>query len=478
VSARTSQRTAKRKASWSAKKKTRSAEDVEGQQEAEVGQEGEIPPEVIDLFGTLREEALRRLDEFAPIHLFSLCWAYSTARLLDDSLQQTITDAALRIGADRDANPRPAKHGRENAAAPSDATQDGSSDRAVDSMPSSDIAAIKTAQDNSDLAAKPGLVGQAEPGVLLEGEHWLALYKPPFWHVNVDSKEAAKAAAAAPFEDDDDGDFDDVPVEFQKRAKVQLWIKQFLASKYPICTDAIEAFGLMHRLDAQTSGVLLCAKSYVGSYWLRLQWCSYRVDKEYVCLVHGWVDRGLREIYKRIRIDKKRAANSRRTVATHCKVSPSGKPSYTEVFTLAHLTRPAEGLDAESQASERYSLVVLKLHTGRTHQIRVHMENAGHPLVTDIKYAEQQFPADRTWCPRNFLHTYHLGFDDVPSSSEAGENKTVDVYCPLPDDLRDVLSQLKPVDEVSAEGHNAWLSANPGDLRSFDDWAPPLANTK
>ena len=45
-------------------------------------------------------------------------------------------------------------------------------------------------------------------------------------------------------------------------------------------------FGLLHRLDAQTSGLLLCAKSYTGKNWIWLQWCTHGVTKEHVCLVH------------------------------------------------------------------------------------------------------------------------------------------------------------------------------------------------
>merc|ERR1712061_596155 len=134
---------------------------------------------------------------------------------------------------------------------------------------------------------------------------------------------------------------------------------------------------------------------------------------------HGWVDRSVRDIRARIRIDKKRAQNSRRTVSTHCTVGANGKPSYSEVFTLAHLTRPettpsADDNQESSGENDRYSLVVLKLHTGRTHQIRVHMLSIGHPLVTDVKYAEDRHAKDIAWCPRNFLHTYRLGFQDVP----------------------------------------------------------------
>ena len=72
-------------------------------------------------------------------------------------------------------------------------------------------------------------------------------------------------------------------------------------------------------------------------------------------------------------------------------------------------------------SEEQYSLVALKIHTGRTQQIQVHMQAIGHPLVHDIKHADSYFPTDCTWCPRNFLHTYHLGFLDVPEDSGLGK---------------------------------------------------------
>merc|ERR1712025_833069 len=72
----------------------------------------------------------------------------------------------------------------------------------------------------------------------------------------------------------------------------------------------------------------------------------------------------------------------------------------------------------------RYSLVALKLHTGRTHQIRVHMLAIGHPLVYDKMYGEDRHRADREWCPRNFLHTYHLGFLDVPDGNDLADTGT------------------------------------------------------
>ena len=97
----------------------------------------------------------------------------------------------------------------------------------------------------------------------------------------------------------------------------------------------------MHRLDVQTSGVLLCAKSYTGAYWIEMQWCSHEVTKEYVALVHGWVDPSVTKIRKRIHVEKKKVANTERGFFLYAKVSESGQPAYTELTTLAHLSRTA-----------------------------------------------------------------------------------------------------------------------------------------
>ena len=145
-------------------------------------------------------------------------------------------------------------------------------------------------------------------------------------------------------------------------------------------------------------------------------------------------------------------------------------------------------------------MVALKLHTGRTHQIRVHMLAIGHPLVCDSKYFKSRFPADCEWCPRNFLHTYHLGFLDVPvgnelrkrarlatvesqvgssilqggsqqNDSSSDHHQPVDVYCPLPEDLRASLAELSPVDKESGVHRAAWLSRDAASLCSFDQYA-------
>eukprot|EP00747_Dinoflagellata_sp_TGD_P099861 gnl/TRDRNA2_/TRDRNA2_167871_c8_seq2.p1 gnl/TRDRNA2_/TRDRNA2_167871_c8~~gnl/TRDRNA2_/TRDRNA2_167871_c8_seq2.p1 ORF type:complete len:404 (+),score=44.91 gnl/TRDRNA2_/TRDRNA2_167871_c8_seq2:153-1364(+) len=330
----------------------------------------------------------------------------------------------------------------------------------------------------SELLARQDVWGLRfeQPYTLVEGCHWFALYKPPFWQVN-DSKEAKMSAA-----------WDTVGIMHKrsegvtKDMKLQTWLPKRLASDFMISNDATESYGLLHRLDVHTSGILLCAKSYTGAYWIMMQWNTPSTTKDYVSLVHGWLHNNVTEVRNQIRVEHR----SPKSGSTYCTVSDSGRSAYTEVANIAHFSRLSKADDDSSE--KRFSLVVLKLHTGRTHQIRVHMLAMGHPLVCDVKYAETRFAADRTWCPRNFLHTYHLGFQDVPEDGRlraAGQHRTTrraerkgeetpgtfaDVSCPLPEDLRTALAELVPNDRESAARLAPWLSGNAVGLRSFEQY--------
>ena len=226
--------------------------------------------------------------------------------------------------------------------------------------------------------------------------------------------------------------------------KIQSFVRRHL-SNLPIAHDSENSFGLAHRLDCQTSGGVLLAKTYLGFYHLRMQFAAHKVDKEYVSLCHGWVDPELRRMNQRIRIrkadaadpnGKKRLNESGESVpasASICSVAADGKPALTELRSLARLQAPD---------GAKYTLVALKLHTGRTHQIRVHMSHAKHPLVSDRVYNGDKYSTDRRWCERNFLHTYRLGYNNVEGNVES-----VDI--PLPKDLETALGKLVPADDSS-----------------------------
>jgi len=154
------------------------------------------------------------------------------------------------------------------------------------------------------------------------------------------------------------------------------------------------------RLDQDTSGILLCAKNSWALELFNRQVRSGGVTKEYLALVEGAPDPPVGEICLPIR----RSAPYSMIREVH----PAGRPARTSWRVLAS----GSGL----------SLVRLTLHTGRTHQIRVHMSHLGHPLAGDPLYGGSG--PDRT-----ALHAFRLSFTDPT------ENRTVMIRCRLPEDM-------------------------------------------
>merc|ERR1719330_194129 len=181
---------------------------------------------------------------------------------------------------------------------------------------------------------------------------------------------------------------------------------------------------LSHRIDQETSGPLLVAKTATAQRHLKAQFHRTAVSKRYICLVHGKVAKTSGTIDASIR-------TMRTGQTTRSEVSSSGDWAQTDYQVVATYGPRAGG------GPGGYSLVACDIKTGRTHQIRVHMLSLGHPLVADDKYLEEAdvLQEDRRWCPRLFLHSYRLGFRNMAGDAEL-------VVCPLPDDLRGALVRL------------------------------------
>lgn len=151
-------------------------------------------------------------------------------------------------------------------------------------------------------------------------------------------------------------------------------------SKYtPIASNPQFAHGILHRLDKQTTGTLLIAKTFSAFYDFRLQFAANIVKKEYICVVKGWADNtdAWTSITSRIATSK---AFIEGELRQRSKVvdSPLGNSARTDYRVLERLEHTVD--------SSRASLVSIQLHTGRSHQIRVHMASIGHPLIGDGVY--------------------------------------------------------------------------------------------
>lgn len=181
--------------------------------------------------------------------------------------------------------------------------------------------------------------------------------------------------------------------------------------------------GIVHRLDKETSGIVLVAKNDFAHARLSDAFRARTIRKTYIALVQGSIEG------ERGRIDLAIARDpNRRTRMTSRRVAtlPHARAAVTEWRVLARV--------------DSTSLLEVQLHTGRTHQIRVHFSALRHPVVGDTLYgAAGQLHVGRTLLPslgRNFLHAAKIGFVQPLS------DKTIELTAPLPPELRQYLTRL------------------------------------
>jgi len=174
--------------------------------------------------------------------------------------------------------------------------------------------------------------------------------------------------------------------------------------------------GIVHRIDKDTSGLLLVARSTAGFAGLSQQIGVHDVVRRYVALVWGHLDapRGL--------IDAPIGRSTR--APTRMAVSARGREARTTYEVVTRYDDPVA-----------VTLLRCTLDTGRTHQIRVHLETIGHPVVGDRRYGGHRAPF--THLGRFFLHAEHLALTHPVTGAPLRFD------APLPSELEDVLSQLR-----------------------------------
>ncbi|MCW2905061.1 MAG: pseudouridine synthase, RluA family [Streptosporangiaceae bacterium] len=163
-----------------------------------------------------------------------------------------------------------------------------------------------------------------------------------------------------------------------------------LGSGHTVATSgAAERQGIVHRLDANTTGAMVVAKSEAAYSRLKRAFKERRIEKRYHALVQGHPDpfRGTVDAP----IDRHPSGDGRFAVVA------GGKPSVTHYDTI--------------EAFRAASLLNVDLETGRTHQIRVHMSAIRHPCVGDILYGADPSLAARLGVTRQWLHAVKLGFE-------------------------------------------------------------------
>ena len=178
--------------------------------------------------------------------------------------------------------------------------------------------------------------------------------------------------------------------------------------------------GIVHRLDRGTSGLMVVAKHDTAHAELSRQFADREVDKEYFALVWGLLNTG-----RRIDAPLGRDPTNRQTMSTRARRARSAVTRVTGTERLRGLT-----------------LARVAIATGRTHQIRVHLNSIGHPVVGDSVYGgtRRHLAADHRFLAslqRPFLHAWRLKF------THPGDGRRIEFTTPLSADLQQVLDGLR-----------------------------------
>jgi 23S rRNA pseudouridine1911/1915/1917 synthase len=175
--------------------------------------------------------------------------------------------------------------------------------------------------------------------------------------------------------------------------------------------------GIVHRLDRLTSGVLLVARTDAAHRALAQQFAGRAVEKVYLALVHGRVKQDSGRIERPIARDP--ARRTRMTARLEY-----GRNAITDYRVLARL--------------EGFTYLEIRIGTGRTHQIRVHLASVRHPVAGDTLYGAPARVAGMPPLERYFLHAHRIRFQSPATGCE------VVVEAPLPRELEEWLAALKP----------------------------------
>ena len=167
--------------------------------------------------------------------------------------------------------------------------------------------------------------------------------------------------------------------------------------------------GIVHRLDKDTSGIVIIAKNSAAKSYLINQFRSHVVTKKYIAMVKGRLSpcKGIIE-------------------------APIGRnPRNRKQMAIVATGRKAETHYQVTKYFDNYSLLKVTLLTGRTHQIRIHLSSIGYPIVGDDTYGTKSVHVNR-----QFLHAYHLGIR-LPTT-----HKYKEFSCNLPSELQEALERI------------------------------------
>ncbi len=208
-----------------------------------------------------------------------------------------------------------------------------------------------------------------------------------------------------------------IPFDENETGTLDERVRMFLAKKFG--ERGRPSLGVVHRIDKETSGLVVFTRTWLAKESLTQQFREHSVRRRYIALVHGHPRTGTFKTH----LVENRGDGLRGSVEVNRLKSKEGSQ-----LAITHITVEEELPGA--------ALVVCVLETGRTHQIRVHLSEAGHPLAGERVYI-RNYKGERLYAPRLMLHATELGFVHPKTQQE------VLFKDPMPEDMRGLLEELR-----------------------------------
>lgn len=214
-------------------------------------------------------------------------------------------------------------------------------------------------------------------------------------------------------------------------------LTDYLVKKFPeiknVGDEPLVRPGIVHRLDKDTSGVILIARNQIFFDYLKNIFQSRAIKKTYLALTWGEIKGKTGVIEKIISL---KPGSVKRTVHR----GKQEKSAVTEYRVIKNLILKTLSGDKQS-AKNRFSLLEVSPKTGRTHQIRIHLSSIGHPIVGDNLYGPKHSGNNRANNPfglkRQFLHAQSVEFNTA-------EGRRVKIEADLPAELDEALEKCRP----------------------------------
>jgi len=184
--------------------------------------------------------------------------------------------------------------------------------------------------------------------------------------------------------------------------------------------------GIVHRLDKDTSGILILAKTNSAFFYFKKLFFSKKINKRYLALVKGEINKEKGRI--EFELTRSSASGKRKIVLPQKKKSTKETTKKTKVaLTLYEVAKKYQG----------YTLLKVEPKTGRTHQIRIHLASIGFPVAGDRTYGNIT-SVDEKLFPRQMIHAYKISFF-LPNG------ELLETQAPIPKDFLDTLKKLPPI---------------------------------